>query len=251
VDPYAWSADAEALVGVPLLIASYAVSQLNWPASTGRRLAFALGALLLLLVFATPVQTIAVHYLLSAHLLQNVVTAEWASGLTAVAIAPSLAQRLDGVGPFHVLTHPLVALPLWLATYFFWHVPWIYDRALEHQHSLLHVEHATYFLAGVVMWWPVVHGRWSDGAKALYLFGAFVLASPLGLLLALLPHPVYTFYEHAPHLWLSHVTDQQVAGLTMAAEQAIVFFGVFCFYLARFLRHEAIAGTYDRPARQE
>jgi putative membrane protein len=249
VNRYAWPSDAEALLGIPLLSLWYVLSQLKWPASTERRLAFALGQLLLLAVFATPVQTIAIHYLLSAHLLQNVVTAEWASGLTVVGIAPNLARRLEQAASFRAVTHPLVALPLWLATYFFWHVPWIYDRALEHQHSLLHAEHATYFLAGLLMWWPVVHGSWSDGAKALYLFGAFVLASPLGLLLALLPHPVYSFYEHAPHLWLSHVTDQQLAGLTMAVEQAIVFFGVFSYYLTRFLRHEAIAGTFTASRR--
>jgi cytochrome c oxidase assembly factor CtaG len=249
VDPYAWPRDAEALIGVPLLAATYAFAQLRWPTLRPRQLAFVVGQLLLLAVFATPIQTIAVHYLLSAHLLQNVVTAEWASGLTVVGITPGLARRLDDIRPFRVLTHPLVALPLWLATYFFWHVPSIYDRALEHQHSLLHVEHATYFLAGLLMWWPVVQGRWSDGAKALYLFAAFVLASPLGLLLALLPHPVYTFYEHAPHLWVSHVTDQQLAGLTMAVEQAIVFFGVFSYYLARFLRHEAIVGTFSESRR--
>ena len=74
-----------------------------------------------------------------------------------------------------------------------------------------------------------------------------MLTSPLGFLLALLPHPVYAFYKHAPHLWgLGHLTDQQIAGLTMAAEQAIVFFAVFAYYLARFLRREAIVGVYER-----
>ena len=32
----------------------------------------------------------------------------------------------------------------------------------------------------------------------------------------------------------------------MAVEQAIVFFAVFAYYLARFLRSEAIVGVYDR-----
>ncbi len=37
----------------------------------------------------------------------------------------------------------------------------------------------------------------SAGAKAAYLFGAFVLASPIGLMLALVPRPFYSFYAHA------------------------------------------------------
>jgi cytochrome c oxidase assembly factor CtaG len=102
----------------------------------------------------------------------------------------------------------------------------------------------------VLMWWPVIHGRLSDGIKALYLFGAFVLASPLGLLLALLPTPVYDFYEDAPQLWrLSDLTDQQIAGVTMAVEQAIVFFAVFAYFFLRFLRTEHIAGAFTESSR--
>src|SRR4029077_86327 len=74
------------------------------------------------------------------------------------------------------------------------HEPTIYDSALKRSGWLLDLEHLTYFLAGVLMWWPVAHGRYSDGVKALYLFPAFVLAAPLGLLLALLP---------PPRLWVS------------------------------------------------
>jgi putative membrane protein len=250
VDPYAWRVDPDAVVVVPTLVAGYALLHVWWPASRPRRLAFAASQLLLLAVFLTPLETLALHYLLSAHLLQNVVVAEWAPGLAVVAIAPALAREVERYPLARTLTHPLVALPLWLATYFVWHVPRIYDTALEHPTSLLHLEHACYFAAGILMWWPVVHGRLSDGAKALYLFVAFVLASPLGLLLALLPHPIYAFYKHAPHLWgLGHLTDQQIAGVTMAVEQAIVFFAVFAFYLARFLRSEAIVGTFTESRR--
>ena len=246
-----WPVAGEAVVGIPLLVGGYVFTQRRYPSSPPRRLAFAFAVLLLLAAFATPVHTIALHYLLSAHLFQNVVTAEWASGVTVVAIAPALAERLERSTTVRALTHPLVALPLWLATYYAWHVPWVYDGALRHPHSVLHVEHATYFVAGMLMWWPVVHGRWSDGVKALYLFGAFVLASPLGLLLALLPRPVYSFYEHAPsRLWgIGRVVDQQIAGVTMAVEQAVVFFVVFTVYLQRFLRREAIAGVFSGSRR--
>jgi cytochrome c oxidase assembly factor CtaG len=246
VQPYSWPLDAET-IAVPILVASYAVTQRRWPTSNRRRVAFACSQVLLRAAFATPLHTIAVRYLLSAHLLQNVVIAEWAPGLAVVGVAPSLARRLEHFTAIRALTHPFVALPIWLGTYFVWHVPRIYDTALSHQHTLLHLEHATYFLAGVLLWWPVVQGRWPDGVKAVYLFAAFVLASPLGLLLALISRPLYAFYAHAPRrLWgLSRLTDQQLAGLTMAGEQAIVFFAVFAFYFLRFLRSEAIAGAWQ------
>ncbi|HEY8630693.1 MAG TPA: cytochrome c oxidase assembly protein, partial [Gaiellaceae bacterium] len=190
------------------------------------------------------------HYLLSVHLLQNVVTAEWAPGLVVFAFAPALARELARFTAVWFITHPFVALPVWLGTYFLWHVPPIYDAALEQSGWLLNLEHLTYFVAGVLMWWPVVHGRYSDGIKATYLFGAFVLAAPLGLLLALLPRPIYDFYKDAPQLWgLSDSTDQQIAGVTMAVEQAIVFFAVFAYFFMRFLRTEHIAGVFSESSR--
>jgi cytochrome c oxidase assembly factor CtaG len=235
--PYAWPLDAEALA-VPVLVLAYVL----WQRTSRRWPAFAASQVLLLVAFATPLHTIAVRYLVLAHFLQNVIVAEWAPALAVLGI--STARRV----PF---THPVVALPIWLGTYAVWHVPSIYDSALSHPHSLLHLEHVTYFAAGCSLWWPVVHGRYADGTKAVYLFAAFVLASPIGLLLALLPHPVYGFYAHAAErLWgLSRLADQQIAGLTMAVEQAVIFFAVFAVYLTRFLRHEAIAGAFTEMRR--
>jgi cytochrome c oxidase assembly factor CtaG len=141
-----------------------------------------------------------------------------------------------------MLTHPLVALPIWLATYYAWHIPAAYDTALRHPSTLLHLEHLCYFATGLLVWWPVLTGRLDAGSSAAYLFAAFALASPLGLLLALIPRAVYSFYVQAQRVWgWSPLTDQQVAGLTMAAEEAVVFFGAFAFYFVRFMRRDATA----------
>ncbi|MDX6407978.1 MAG: hypothetical protein QOE13_1049 [Gaiellaceae bacterium] len=250
MDPHSWSLRWDLLLAIAVLVGCYIWTQRRWPADATRRVAFDLAVILLIAVYVTPLHTIALHYLLSVHLLQNVVTAEWAPGLIVFALAPSLARELLSFTMVRVLTHPLVALPVWLGTYFVWHVPPIYDKALEQSGWLLQLEHLTYFFAGVLMWWPVVHGRYSDGLKALYLFAAFVLAAPLGLLLALLPRPIYDFYKDAPQLWgLSDTTDQQIAGVTMAVEQAIVFFAVFAYFFLRFLRTEHIAGVFSESSR--
>jgi cytochrome c oxidase assembly factor CtaG len=76
-------------------------------------------------------------------------------------------------------------------------------------------------------------------AKAAYLFGAFVLASPLGLVLALLPSPIYDFYEHAPRLWgIGPLTDQQIGGVVMAVSEGILFFALFAVFFIRFMAEE-------------
>src|SRR5438067_12981872 len=119
---------------------------------------------LIFLSFATELQPLALHTFLWAHLLQNVVLAEWAPALLVLAIPPALGLRAGSWWVFR----PAVALPLWIVTYIAWHLPWVYDYALRHPHSLLHVEHAMYLVAGIALWWPVVHGTYSAGLKAGY-----------------------------------------------------------------------------------
>jgi cytochrome c oxidase assembly factor CtaG len=246
VHPYTWSLHAEAIVLVPLLALGYAALLQRYPAP-GWRIACFLGGLgLILVVFVTPLENLALHYLLTAHLLQNVALAEWSPALVVLGVPPAAAAAARRFGAVRALTHPLVALPLWLATYYAWHLPAAYDTALRHPGTLLHIEHLCYFVSGVLLWWPVLTDALAPGAAAAYLFTAFVLASPLGLLLALIPNAVYDFYEQAPRLWgLSALTDQQIAGLTMAAEEAVVFFAAFAVYFVRFMRREESALLFE------
>jgi cytochrome c oxidase assembly factor CtaG len=235
VDPYAWSWNPEALTIVPALTLGYLWVVRRFPAPAWRIAGYMSAMALLLVVTITPVETIALHYLLSVHLIQNVVLAEWAPLLAVLGIPPALAARAPKVPP-------LAALPLWVVNYGVWHLPWIYDAALRHPHSLLHLEHALYFATGVALWWPVIHGSLSSGAKAAYLFAAFLLASPIGLVMALVPEPIYDFYADGPGLWgLSALFDQQIAGVAMAATEAVVFFAAFALYVTRFFAEQDAA----------
>src|SRR3954453_16892066 len=114
-DPYAWPFGPDVYVAVPALCLAYAVLVRGQRPERWRVGCFALAMLLLLVVLGTPVDTLALHHLLSVHLLQNVVLAEWAPGLVALAIPSALGRRLR--------VPLLVALPVWLGTYFFWHLP--------------------------------------------------------------------------------------------------------------------------------
>ena len=226
----------------------YAVGLRVFPASRLRIASFAAGLLVVLAVTVTPLGTLALTYHLWAHLVQNVALAEWAPALCVAGLPPAMTAELARFRLVRALTRPYVGLPLWLLSYGIWHIPPVYDAALE-GHYLLHLEHATYFVAGVLLWWPIFHEhpwRLSSGAKSAYLFLAFVLASPLGLLLALLPNPIYDFYVEAPRIWsISALQDQQIAGVAMAVSEAVVFFGVFAWFFVRFMAEEE-AG-YSQP----
>lgn len=115
-DPSSWAWNAEALVAIPLLVAAYAVAVRRHPAAPWRIACFAVAIALLLAVTITPLETIALNYLLTIHLLQNVVLAEWAPALLVLAIPPALAARAP-----HVPAVP--ALLAWLVNYVAWHVP--------------------------------------------------------------------------------------------------------------------------------
>ena len=240
-DPYAWSIHPEATLATAALAGAYYLAVRKRPPSRGRIAAFAGGIALLAATAVTPLDALSFH-LLSAHLLQNVVLAEWAPALLVLGLPPYLAASIARFRAIRVLTYPPVALSVWLATYFLWHLPWAYDAALEHPALLLHAEHASYLAAGCLFWWPVFHDEprsLPDAARAGYLFAAFLFASPLGLLLTLLPTPVYSYYDDSEELWgLSPLADQQLAGVTMAGEQAIVFFAAFAFFFLRFLARE-------------
>ena len=240
-DPFAWNPHVEVLAALAVVAFAYARARRSYETPPWRVWCFAGGVALVAATALTPLDSLSYH-LLTAHLLQNVVLAEWAPALFVLALPPDLAAAATRARPLRYLTHPLVALALWLANYFLWHLPPAYDRALENE-ALLHLEHGMYLATGVLLWWPVLQDephRLAASARALYLFAAFLLASPLGLLLALLPEPVYGFYEQAPErVWgLSPLTDQQVAGITMAAEESALFFAAFTVFFFRFLAAE-------------
>jgi cytochrome c oxidase assembly factor CtaG len=240
--PWSWHWAPGEIAVVAVLAAGYALTLRRYPVSRARAAVYGAGVLLVAAALLTPLSTISLHYLLSAHLVQNVILAEWAPALLVAGLAPALAADLGRHGPIRLLTHPLVALPVWLTSYAVWHIPAVYDAALEH-HVLLFAEHLSYLLTGALLWWPVLQDaphKLDSARKGIYLFAAFLLASPVSLMLTLLPSAVYDFYVDAPRLWgLSATSDQQIAGVFMTASEAVVFFAGFAFYFLRFLREEA------------
>jgi putative membrane protein len=220
---------------------AYVLAARRDPPSLLRSALFFAGLLLAFFAVASPVATVAIHYLVSAHLLQNVVLAEWTPALVVLGLGPFVSSWVARHRATRTLTRPLVALPLWLLTYALWHVPFAYEAALEDR-LVLDLEHASYLVAGFLLWWPVFQDEpWHlpAGGKAAYLFAAFVLASPLGLILALLPSPLYDTYVEAPRLWgIAPLEDQQIGGTLMAVSEAIVFFGLLAFFFVRFMAEE-------------
>jgi cytochrome c oxidase assembly factor CtaG len=92
VSPYAWQADVDTTVVVPALSLIYLFLVGRYGASRGRVAASAGSMILLAAGFWSPLHHLGLHYLLTAHLLQNVILAEWAPLLAVLGISAPMAQ---------------------------------------------------------------------------------------------------------------------------------------------------------------
>ena len=233
----------------PLFLALTAVAAvLYWAAARrdppGRRaFLFALGLLLIVGTLNSPLETIAVNYLLLIHLLQNVMIADWAPPLILLGLTPAMRRAIARRGgpAFAWITRPKIALPAWLVAWYGIHLAVFYDFALRNPWAL-NIEHALLVAVGLLFWWPVLAGEPHDVSvpvKIGYLGAAFVGSVFLGLGLTFSETPFYDFYAEAPRLWgLSPSQDQNFGGILMNVEQAAVFLAAILYYVVRLMPEE-------------
>ncbi|HSS81353.1 MAG TPA: cytochrome c oxidase assembly protein [Gaiellaceae bacterium] len=211
--------------------------------SRWRATLFGLGVALVAVSLNSPLETIAVHYLLVVHLLQNVMIADWAPPLLVLGLTPAMRAEVARRGgrTLATLTRPRVILPSWLVVWYGVHLPAFYDYALRHP-WLLNVEHALLLGAGLLFWWPVfseLPQHLSSAVRLVYLGAAYVGSAFLSLALIFSSSAFYGFYEAAPRLWgLSPEKDQNLGGILMNGEQMIVFFAALSYFLLRLLSEE-------------
>jgi cytochrome c oxidase assembly factor CtaG len=233
----------------PLFLALAAVAAvLYWAAvrrdPPGRRaFLFALGLLLIVGALNSPLETIAVHYLLLIHLLQNVMIADWAPPLILLGLTPAMRGAISRRGGpvFAWITRPKITLPVWLVAWYGIHLAVFYDFALRNPWAL-NIEHALLIAVGLLFWWPVLAGEPHDVSfpvKIGYLGAAFVGSVFLGLGLTFSETPFYDFYAEAPRLWgLTPAQDQNFGGILMNVEQAAVFLAAILYYIVRLIPEE-------------
>ena len=171
---------------------------------------------------------------------------DWAPPLLLIGLTPAMRAGIAARGGawFAWLTRPQIALPVWLVGWYVVHLGAVYD-ALVRNAVLLAVEHAFLIAIGLLFWWPVlcdVPHRVPTLGRIAYVFAAFVGSAFLGLALTFSP-PLYDYYESLPErLWgISAAQDQNLGGILMSTEQALVFFAAIVWLLARLFREEAEA----------
>ena len=246
--PSPWSVRLEP-VFVLLAVAAAVLYARAWRRAPGpwwRAACFAAGLLLVVGALNSPLGTIAVHYLVLFHLLQNVMISDWAPPLLLIGLTPAMRASVAARGgaPLATITRPAITLSVWLVAWYVIHLGAVYDAAVRNT-VLLAIEHAVLIAVGLLFWWPIL----CDVPRALptlarigYVLAAFVLSAFLGLALTFSP-PVYGYYDDLPErLWgITARQDQNLGGILMSTEQAVVFFGAIVWLLARLLREETEA----------
>ncbi len=212
----------------------------------GGRSCSAAGVLMIVGALNSPLETIAVEYLVLFHLLQNVIISDWAPPLLILGLTPAMRTAVADRGGswFASVTRPVVAFPVWLVGWYVVHLGGVYDVALRNP-VLLNAEHAFMIAIGLLFWWPVLADAprsVATLARIAYVFAAFVFSAFLGLALTFAP-PVYGYYESRPErLWgISAAQDQNLGGILMTTEQALVFFAAIVWLLLRLFREEDAA----------
>jgi cytochrome c oxidase assembly factor CtaG len=228
------------------------------PVPVWRQVSFWTGIALVLVALVSPLDELGEEDLFFFHMLQHVILGDLAPlcfvvGLTGPILRPVLALRF--VDKLRVLAHPLVALPVWAVNLYVWHVPWLYQEAL--QHSSVHaLEHFMFFTCGALMWSPVVEtlpapAWFGTAAKLGYIVAVRVIEAVLGNIFMWTSSPLYPWYEHADPTWgISAVRDQNLAGVVMMAEGSVITLAVLAWLFLKLgaegeLRQQLIEEGYD------
>jgi putative membrane protein len=247
-----WLADPAVLAPLALLAGIYIWRFREVRRQTGGRgagpvqaAAFTGAMIALLIALASPLDGLGEDYLFSAHMVQHVLLGDIAPLLLLLALSrvimrpatrrlTSLERRL---GP---LANPVTGIVIWLFLMYVWHVPALYDAAVEH--APLHVlEHACFFAAGIALWWPLIQPvpmrRSLTGMQPLaYIASAKGGLAALGLYLAWSTSVLYPYYETTPRIWgLSPIEDQNVGGVIMMVEQSFTLVLVMVVLFVRML----------------
>ena len=218
--------------------------------------AFAGGLAALWIAVSSPLDAFS-SLLLSAHMVQHLLLMSVAPPLILLSapllpLLRGLPRRIvrDGMGPFLVwpalrragqaLTNPLSCWIVMAITLTVWHVPAAFDLALR-SFGWHKVEHACFFGASFLFWWPVVcpfpsKPQWPQWSIPVYLLAADVMNTALSAFLTFSDHVFYRPYLDAPRLFgTTALSDQACAGLIMWVPGSLVFLIPATFITIQYL----------------
>jgi cytochrome c oxidase assembly factor CtaG len=210
---------------------------------TWRQVCFYSGLAVILVALFSPVGELS-DQLLYMHMVEHLLMGDIAAllivlGLTGPLLAPIL--RIRFFDRLRVLTHPLIAFPLWAVDMYVWHLPVFYEAALRHLfvHAL---EHTMFIALGINMWMclfgPLPKPRWfGNFAKLAYIVAVRLTGTVLGNVFLWSGKVFYPFYVSGDAFHhIRPIADQNLAGAIMMVEESFLTLGLFCWLFLRTAR---------------
>lgn len=210
---------------------------------TWRQTCFYAGLATILIALFSPIGRLS-DELLYMHMVEHLLMGDVAAllivlGLTGPLLAPIL--RIRFFDRLRVLTHPLIAFPLWAIDMYVWHLPVFYQAALRHD-AIHALEHMMFVALGINMWMclfgPLPKPSWFGNlAKLGYIVAVRLTGTVLGNIFLWSGKVFYPFYlvGDATH-HINPVADQNIAGAVMMVEESFLTLGLFCWLFLRTAR---------------
>jgi putative membrane protein len=206
------------------------------PVPLWRQVCFAAGLLVIVAALISPVGHIA-EELVIAHMVEHLLLGDIATLLLILGLTGPLLQPILAIPVFdrlQVLSHPLVAFPLWALNFYFWHIPVFYDAAYGGApvHAL---EHITFIFFGCLMWMPVFGPlptpQWFTAAwKVGYVIAVRFTGAILGNVLMWSGTVLYPVYAPGERYWgITPLADQSTAGVVMMVEGTFLALGLLAW----------------------
>jgi putative membrane protein len=190
---------------------------------------FGTGIAVILAALVTPVAHLGEELILG-HMAQHLLLADLGALLLVLGLTGPLLQPLLAMSVVHglrVLLHPLVAFALWAIDLFAWHLPVLYQAALNSE--LVHaLQHTSFVFFGFTMWLallgPLPQPAWfGNGAKLFYVVGVRLTGTLLANIFMWSEAVFYPDYRAGQLEWrMSPLEDQGLAGTMMMIEGSIV-----------------------------
>ncbi len=215
---------------------------------------FTLGVLILYVSVGTPLDDLADHYWLSAHMLQHMLVGVVAPAFLLLGTPGWLlraALTRPGIYPIaYVLTRPLVAFALFNMVLVFVHLPSMMTLEIRHEYTIHLAAHLLLIGTGLLAWWPVFGSvpelpGLPPGLQLIYLFTQGFVPAVLTAFIIFSGTPLYPSYETMPRLLgLSVIDDQRIGGLIMKLGGTAIYWLVGTIVFFQWFSRE----QQDEPA---
>ncbi|WP_028059653.1 cytochrome c oxidase assembly protein [Candidatus Solirubrobacter pratensis] len=179
-----------------------------------------------------------------AHMTEHLLIADLGALLLVVGLTGPLLQPILHVRELawlRWLAHPVVALILWAVDFYVWHLPALYQGAVQNDavHAL---EHLLFVGCGMAMWMallgPLPKPAWFGNlARLIYIIIVRFTETVLANALLWSGTVFYPRYGPTERDWgISPINDQSAAGAIMMIEGSIVTICLFCWLFLRAAR---------------